>query len=111
MLDRDLDRLVDIQIHCDHLLGLFKGRDLDAFLADRTLQWATERLLEIVGEAAGALSDEARAEITHDWSGLRGLRNVLAHQYGRIEPERVYRVVREEIPRLRKDIEPFLDLV
>lgn len=111
MLDRDLDRLVDLQVHCDHLLSLFKGKDLAMFLADRTLQWATERLLEIVGEAAGALSDEARAEIPHDWSGLRGLRNVLAHQYGRIEPERVYRVAREEIPRLRKDIEPFLDLV
>lgn len=111
VLDRDLDRLADILSHTDSLLALTKGKDLATFRADKTLQWASERLLEIIGEAAGALSAEAREEIDHDWAGLRALRNVLAHQYGAVDPARIHAILRDRIPRLRKDLEPYVDLL
>lgn len=52
------------------------------------LRLVTERLVEIIGEAARAMTDAARdGWPTIDWTGLIGLRNVLVHAYHRIQPE------------------------
>jgi len=96
----DRDRLLDIVEHGQEAVALVGGRSLEAFQADRTLQLATERLLEIIGEAAGALSDAVRQRIPIDWRRVRGMRNVLAHQYGNVDTALVYRAVCAELPEL-----------
>ena len=70
------------------------------FRKDRRLRLAVERLLEIVGEAAGGLSEEARASVPFDWRAVRGLRNVIVHQYGAIDPDQLHRVVKARLPGL-----------
>jgi uncharacterized protein with HEPN domain len=55
----------------------------------------------ILGEAAHHVSDSfssAHPEIP--WSGIVGQRNVLAHEYGEVNPERLWRVARERLPEL-----------
>lgn len=71
-----------------------------AFRADRRLRLAVERLLEIVGEAASALSEPTRAAIPYEWRGVRGLRNVIAHQYGSVDPDQLHRAVTNRLPDL-----------
>lgn len=59
----------------------------------------TERLVEIIGEAARAMSAEGRARYSDiDWTGLVGLRNVLVHAYHRIQPELLWRAASVDIP-------------
>jgi len=86
-----------------HLTTGFGGSE---YMQDRKLQLAVERLLEIIGEAARRVSEAFRQ--THPqipWRGIIALRNVLAHEYGEIEHERIWSVVTERIPELITSIE------
>ena len=62
---------------------------------------AVERDLEIIGEAARHISESFRAqhpEIT--WRKIIGLRNILSHDYGSVDDERVFAVAQTRIPEL-----------
>lgn len=100
MDDKDRALLSDIVTHAEEAIGYMKGVSPRRFRDDRRLQLAIERLLEIIGEAAGGLSEEARVSIDYDWRGVRGLRNVLANQYGSVDPDQVHRVVVKRLPGL-----------
>ena len=101
----DADLLHDIRSHAREAIAILDGVSLPAFEADRVRRLATERLLEIIGEAANLLSAEARDTIEHDWQALRGLRNRLAHQYRRIRAPLLYRAVKDKLPDLVKSID------
>ncbi|MGQ0572583.1 MAG: HepT-like ribonuclease domain-containing protein [Pseudonocardia sp.] len=69
------------------------------WLVDEDRRLVTERLVEIIGEAARAMSPEGRADYPEvDWPGLVGLRNVLVHAYHRIEPSLLWRAATIDIP-------------
>lgn len=97
---KDAALLADVVEHAEEAIRYLDGVGAAAFREDRRLRLAVERLLEIVGEAAGGLSEEARAGIPFDWRAVRGLRNVIAHQYGAIDPDQLHRVVKARLPAL-----------
>jgi uncharacterized protein with HEPN domain len=73
----------------------------EQYLANRTLQLAVERAIEIVGEAARRVSTECKATYPQiPWSGIVSQRNVLAHEYGEIRQERLWIVATQRIPEL-----------
>jgi uncharacterized protein with HEPN domain len=81
--------------------GLLEGVSREAYLRERMRQLALERALELLGEAARRVSaafQSAHPEI--DWRRIVGQRNVLAHEYGAIDQERLYRTGIENLPRL-----------
>ena len=50
--------------------------------------------MEIVGEAAARVSDEARARIPGlPWPRMVGMRHILVHAYYRVDYDAVWRVV------------------
>lgn len=62
---------------------------------------ATERLLEIIGEAANSLSmDRKSAYPNVDWRSIGRLRNLLAHHYFRTDPELIWTYATREVPQL-----------
>ena len=80
---------------------LISNQDFAQYSNDRRTQLAVERSLEIVGEAAGKVSASFRdghPEIP--WRQIIGQRNVLIHEYGEIKQERIWKVVRENVPQL-----------
>jgi uncharacterized protein with HEPN domain len=71
------------------------------FLQNELLQDATLRQLEIVGEAARRVSQETKnihPEIP--WPEMIGLRNRLIHEYSRVNLQRVWDTIQNDIPRL-----------
>jgi uncharacterized protein with HEPN domain len=57
-----------------------------AWTSDRVRQLAVERLLEIIGESARAMSVDGRARYPDvPWSDIIGLRTVRAHHYHRVD--------------------------
>jgi uncharacterized protein with HEPN domain len=40
----------------------------------------------------------------HFWAGIRGIGNVLRHDYDRVDPVILWRIVCHELPPLRQDI-------
>ena len=89
------------------------GRTRDEFLSpDREAEMARlaiERKLEILGEAAGRVSEEFRNNHPEiPWKEIVGLRNVISHQYDKVDYMEVYTIVRERIPDLIALIEPLV---
>ena len=93
-----------------HLLEEMLGdQDLAAFLENRILVRAVERMSEPIGEAARRVSDpckQAHPEIR--WRQIIGQRNILAHEYGRIEYELLYRTAVQDVPLLIRQLESLL---
>jgi uncharacterized protein with HEPN domain len=82
---------------------------LQDYLADRKLQLAAERAIEIIGEAARRVSEPFRAAHPEiPWRPMIGQRHVLAHEYGEIKQERIWAVATEQVPRPIEHLEPLV---
>ena len=65
----------------DDACSFIAGRDRSDLDSDKMLRFALLRCLEIVGEAAGRLSDEIRAVApTVPWAAIVGMRNRLIQE-------------------------------
>jgi uncharacterized protein with HEPN domain len=97
-------RVQDILDAADQITGVVKdGRE--AWDRDRLRQLAVERLLEIIGESANTLSDELRAAYPDvPWRDVIGLRIVLAHHYHRVDPNQVWVIASDEVPRIAEHL-------
>lgn len=76
------------------------------FLKDRMLQYAVERAVEILGEAANRLSlafQQAHPEVP--WRKIVGQRNVLAHEYGDVDPSMMWDLIQLHLPGLIQQLE------
>lgn len=100
----DDERLADILDAAAEIEALVSdGRQ--AWDADRVRRLAVERLLEMIGEASRALSEEFRATYADvPWSDVIGLRAVLAHHYHRVDPSQVWTVAAIELPLLVRQL-------
>jgi len=109
MNERDPAYLWDILQAAKEIVRFLAGKQLDDLTSDRVLQLALERELEVVGEAAARISKEFRD--THpevSWSRIIAQRNVIAHQYGEIETDRIWLVATERVPELIALLEPLI---
>ncbi len=76
-----------------------------AFLADWLLQDAAIRNFEIVGEAVKRVSEELKsAHPELPWADLAGFRDVLIHQYFRVDLEIVWALIERRVAALRSDL-------
>ena len=70
---------------------------------------AVERSLEIIGEAAGRVSPPLQKKQGKiPWKLLRGMRNILAHEYGQIDYEVIYQTAMRDVPALHKKLKEIL---
>ena len=99
--ERDLVKCEDMRIHAERTGEFLGARSLDDFLADKMLQDAVIRCVEVIGEAARLVSEDTRRRAPEiPWSLIIGMRHVLAHEYGTVDLDNVYRVVTEHLPEL-----------
>ena len=67
------------------------GVSHEQFLADTEKQDAVLRRLEIIGEAASRLTAETQALFPGlPFRAMRGMRNIIAHDYGDVDLEQVW---------------------
>jgi uncharacterized protein with HEPN domain len=106
---RDIALLWDILGAARRATEFVQGKTFPDYEANPLLQYAVERALEIVGEAASRLSEDFRKghpEIP--WHKIKGQRNILIHEYGEIDHALVWSVVSEHLPILVGQIEALL---
>lgn len=94
-------RLQDIIDNAQAIFRYTEGMDIEAFEADRKTRDAVERCLERISEAAAKLGDMA-VHLMHDqpWQKIKALGNVLRHEYDNIEEDRLFDIVRNNLPGL-----------
>lgn len=77
----------------------FAGKDEEKFMKSPMIQDAVIRQLEVIGEATKRVSPATRA-LSSDvpWKGMAGFKDVVIHQYDSVKLERVWQIVRVELP-------------
>ena len=106
--DRDPAHLWDMLQAARDAAGIVANVPQESFLGDRVRMLALERSLELVGEAARRVSDALRKKHPRiPWKEMIGLRNILAHDYGRIDHDKLYTTAVKHIPNLIKELEGF----
>jgi len=84
----------------------YTGEGRDIFFTNSMAQDAVVRNIEIMGEAARAISSnfkDSHAEIP--WRKIVGMRNILVHEYFRVDLEAVWSVVEKDLGVLESAIE------
>lgn len=77
----------------------------DKFSMALTVQDAVVRRLEIIGEAVRNIPDDFRKKHAKvPWKKMAGLRDVLIHEYFGVDMELVWKIVSNDIPKLKKQI-------
>ena len=107
--ERDAAYLWDILDAARAICEFTSGVEFDQYKQNRMLQLAVERALEIVGEAARRVSEafrQAHSEIP--WRNIIAQRNVLAHEYGEIDQERIWIVVTTHLTELIANLETLI---
>lgn len=82
----------------------------DQFQNSKLRQKAVIRCFEIIGEATKRVSDEFKTEHSGiPWRKMAGFRDVLIHDYDRVESEIIWDTAQEELPRLKTDLVQILE--
>jgi uncharacterized protein with HEPN domain len=90
---------------CEYIESVLKAKSFEDFIKDETLKKAIVRSLEIIGEAAKNVPEHVknkRGEIP--WKKIIGLRDVLVHRYFGVDYANVWKIVKEDIPELKRKV-------
>jgi uncharacterized protein with HEPN domain len=111
--ERDPAYLWDMLEAARSVVEFTQDLTLEQFLEDRKdmtiTRLAVERKLEVLGEAARRVSPGLKEEHPEiPWQQLVGLRNVISHEYHRVNYERIYGITREQALALITQLEPLI---
>ncbi len=98
---RDAAFLWDMREAARDCTEFIKAATYEEFCADRMMHSAVERRLEILGEAAGRVSEEF--QLSHPeipWKEIKAIRVVLAHRYGDVNLHELWQAVQKDLPDL-----------
>jgi len=84
--------------------------DLASFREDRKTIDAVVYRFVVLGEAASALPDDVRGrQADVPWDEIRGLRNVVVHEYTGVRIDTVWQTICEDLPPLVPLLEAMLE--
>jgi uncharacterized protein with HEPN domain len=105
----DRERLLDILEAIEKIEERVPAGAAEAFARDEMLQVWVLHHVQLIGEAASRLSDEARGKCSDvPWADVIGMRNILVHQYFSTDLDQVWYSVEYELPRMKKRVQQML---
>lgn len=105
----DKIRLQHILDSINDILLFTNDIDYEVYKTDYKLRLALVKLIENIGEASNGLSSDTIKKLHKiEWSELKGIRNVLVHEYFGIDYEIIWNSIKENIPDLKSKIEKYL---
>src|SRR5438132_2463171 len=94
-------RLSDIREEIAGIRELTKDADAASFAANWAMKRAVEHALLIIAEATKHVPAELKARRPEvPWQKIRGLGNMLRHEYRRIDPDILWSVVTDHLDQL-----------
>ncbi len=87
--------------HAQEALSMASGQQRQDLKKDRKLELALVRLIEIIGEAAGRVSQEGRDKYSSiPWPQIIGMRNRLIHGYDQVDLNLLWDTIDIDLPPL-----------
>ena len=111
MLTKDQHSLESIIEAADRIIEYTSGfNSADDFNNDQRNFDATMMNFVVIGEMVDKISDDYKKEhIKIEWIKIKGLRNIVAHDYFGIDAEEVWQIIKNKIPTLKSDIQHLID--
>jgi uncharacterized protein with HEPN domain len=107
---RDLKLLWDRVNAARQAVEFTTGIGKEEYLGDLKTRYATERVIEIIGEAARKVSNGTRALAPElEWGAIVATRHILAHDYDEVSHDHIWRIATTHAPELIRRIQPILD--
>lgn len=104
MNERDIDILNNILKYCNQIDEANRQYDssIENFEENSVYRNAVAMCVLQIGELAKHLSEEFKLQTNDEipWYQIQGLRNVVAHEYGKIDLESLWETITEDIPQL-----------
>ena len=86
------------------------GMDFDAFLTNVEKQDSVVRRLEIIGEAVKGIPSEVLAAYPDvPWRDIAGARDILVHEYFRVDLAMAWTMVQKDLPTLETQVRRMLE--
>jgi uncharacterized protein with HEPN domain len=105
----DLTRIRHMRDAGKEILEFAAGSTQASLAANRMLQLAIVKDLEIIGEAANNVSPECQSQYQYiPWRAMVGMRNRLVHAYFGIDFEVIWQTVQQDLPPLIQSLERVL---
>ena len=81
----------------------------DKFLKSEIIQDAVLRRLGIIGEAVKNLPENFKKKHPKvEWKKIAGTRDILVHEYFGVDLKLTYKIIKKDIPKLKKNISEIL---
>ena len=111
MSDRNLQNIFDIAEAAEKIKTYTSGiNNADQFFSQSLVFDAVMMNFVIIGESVSRLSDDfinIYPEI--NWYKIKGLRNIIAHDYFGIDAEEIWQIIMNDIPVLVNDLKAIID--
>jgi uncharacterized protein with HEPN domain len=105
MSEKELVLFEDIIESIDKIVEYTENIDFDAFATDTMRVDAVVRNLEVIGEAAKAVSLETKAELPEiDWKGMAGMRDRLIHAYRTVDDFLVWKTAKDRLAPIKNKL-------
>ena len=99
-------RLEDIVDSIELIFEYAEDVDYNSWKKDRKTIDAIIRNLEIIGEAAAHIPEDIQKQYPDiPWHQMKGIRNMLIHEYFGVDIEVLWRTVQDDLPILHKKIQ------
>ena len=109
-----MKKMLDDRARLEHIFDAIL--EIEAYMKNRTAPdffqqfYAAFSMLEIIGEAAGRVSEEIRADSADiPWKEVIGLRNILIHEYFGVDLDIVLDVIQIDMLKLKNAVKELLD--
>lgn len=86
--------------------------EMEAFLSNSMMRFASIKQIEIIGEAANFITAETKEKFSEiKWSQITGMRHILVHEYFGVDADLVWQVIVKDLPLLKIKIKQILDML
>ena len=105
----DKQRLIHIWESIEEIEKYTAGQNLENFMQNSMMKFASVKQIEIIGEAANHITEETKNKFSEiQWRQITGLRHVLVHEYFGIDSNLIWQIIIEDIPALKMMIQEVL---
>ncbi|MEX2017217.1 MAG: DUF86 domain-containing protein [Candidatus Pacearchaeota archaeon] len=96
----------DILENINDIESFSKGLSKNNLISDKLKQKAIIRSLEVIGEAVKNIPISLREKYHNvEWNKISGMRDVIIHGYFRVDLDAIWNVIKNDMPKLKKQIE------